>query len=58
MPVNNIHHEDDHHGVLSRIIKDIAHAYDWLAGPPMSELDRTKREIAEARPYSNRSTIV
>ena len=57
MPVNNIHREDEHHGVFSRIVKDIAHAHDWLAGPAMTEHDRIVREIAEVRPYINRNVI-
>ncbi len=59
MLVQNTHHgEDHHHGILSKIVKDLFVAYDWLSGPPMTDHDRTNREIAEARPYTNRDMLV
>ena len=41
---------DQMDGVLTKIVKDIANAFDWLSGPPMTERDRMTREQAEAPP--------
>ena len=32
---------------FSKLIKEVGHVHDWLAGPAMSEHDRVEREIAE-----------
>ena len=44
------HNEDHKDSLLTRIVKDITIAYDWLSGPGMTERDRLSRDIAEARP--------
>ena len=58
MPVNNTHRVDEHHGIFFRIVKDIAHAHDWLAGPAMTEHNRIVRDIAEARSHINRNVFL
>ncbi len=45
-------HKPNHTGELfSKLIKEIGHVHDWLAGPAMSEHDRLEREIAESDSY-------
>ena len=44
-----IHIKPIHTGeVFSKLIKEVGHVHDWLAGPAMSEHDRLEREIAES----------
>ena len=44
-----IHIKPNHTGeVFSKLIKEVGHVYDWLAGSGMSERDKQQRELAEA----------
>ncbi len=44
----SIHFHKPHTNELfSKLIKEVSHVHDWLAGPAMSEHDRIEREIAE-----------
>ena len=44
----SIHFHKPHTNELfSKLIKEVGHVHDWLAGPAMSEHDRIEREIAE-----------
>lgn len=45
----HVHFDHHHGGLFSRIARDLGAAYDWLAGPAMSEQERLDRELAEAR---------
>ena len=50
MAVHGHKHQEHHHaGLITRLAHDIVVAYDWLSGPAMSERDRMKRDLAEAR---------
>ncbi len=41
-------HRPNHTGeLISKLLKEVVHVHDWLAGPAMSEHDRLEREIAE-----------
>ena len=45
-------HKPIHTGeVFSKLIKEVGHVHDLLAGSPMSEHDRLEREIAESVGY-------
>ena len=45
-------HKPNHTGELfSKLIKEVSHVHDFLAGPAMSEQDRLEREIAESNGY-------
>ena len=45
-------HKPNHTGELfSKLIKEVGHVHDLLAGPAMSEQDRLVREIAESNGY-------
>ena len=37
--------------LFSKLIKEVGHVHDLLAGPAMSEQDRLVREIAESNDY-------
>jgi hypothetical protein len=37
-------------GLLARIARDIASLNHWLSGPPMAELERKNRVLAETEP--------
>ncbi len=42
-------HKPNHTNELfSKLIKEVGHVHDLLAGPAMSEHDRLEREIAES----------
>ncbi len=41
-------HKPQTNEVFSKLIKEVGHVHDWLAGPSMSEHDRLEREIAES----------
>jgi len=36
--------------VLHHMEEGVVAAYDWLSGPPMSEKQRTERQLAETAP--------
>ncbi len=40
---------DQTDSVLTKIVKDIASAYDWLSGPPMTARDRLTRDLFEVQ---------
>ncbi len=41
-------HRPNHTGeLISKLLKEVVHVHDWLAGPAMSEHDKLEREIAE-----------
>ena len=44
-------HRHDEKGILLKIGHQLAHVYDWISGPAMSEHERIQREIAESEPY-------
>ncbi len=44
---------DQTDSVLTKIVKDITSAYDWLSGPPMSERGRVTRDLAEVQPTNS-----
>ncbi len=43
----NFHKPNHTNELFSKLIKEVGHVHDWLAGPAMSEHDRVIREIAE-----------
>ena len=45
----HVHLDHNHEGLFSRIARDLGAAYEWLAGPSMSEQERANRELAEIR---------
>ncbi len=45
----HIHLDHNHDGLFNRIARDLGAAYDWLAGPALSEQERVNRALAEAR---------
>ena len=45
----HFHFDHNHDGLLTRIARDLGVAYDWLAGPGLSDQERLNRELAEAR---------
>ena len=49
----HIDHDPDR--LLSRISRELTVAYDWFAGPAMSDQERLNRELAQTRSskYSN-----
>ena len=53
----SIHFHKPNHTLelFSKLVKEVSHAHDWLAGPPMSEQDKMQRELFEnqARWVSN-----
>lgn len=44
----SVHWDHRHDGLFSRMARELGAAYDWLAGPAMSEQARLRRELAEA----------
>ena len=44
----NIHKPNHTNELFSKLIKEVGHVHDWLAGPAMSEHDRLEREVAES----------
>ena len=34
--------------LFSKLVREVSHVHDWLAGPAMSEHARLEREIAES----------
>jgi hypothetical protein len=55
-----LHHKSsDHHqeGLLNLITKDIVAVYEWLAGPPMSEQERTNRLLEETRTLRDKNLV-
>ena len=45
----HVHIDHHHDGFLTRLSRDLGHALDWMAGPPMSEQQRYDRLQAEVR---------
>ena len=43
------HQEQHHSGLVTRIVHDVAVAYDWLSGPAMSERERVQRQLYESQ---------
>ena len=42
-------HKATHTGeLISKLVREVSHIHDWLAGQAMSEHDRLEREIAES----------
>ena len=38
--------------LFGKLVREVAHAHDWLTGPARSEHDRLAREIAESQGWS------
>ncbi|MCH7686865.1 MAG: hypothetical protein IH899_09320 [Planctomycetes bacterium] len=38
--------------LLTKMVHGLEAVYDWFSGPPTTERDRLRRDIAEARPRS------
>ncbi len=52
------HLEDHTHSLITRIVKDVAIAYDWLSGPAMTERDRIRRDVAESHPTTATQSLI
>lgn len=52
------HLEGHTDSLITKIMKDVAHAYDWLAGPAMTERDRIRRDVAESHPVTPTQSLI
>ena len=49
--------QDHEKGMFPRLGHQIAHVYDWLAGPGMSDQERMSRILAETEPIRQVSRL-
>ena len=40
---------DNHEGLLTRLLRDLARLNDWLSGPAMTDHDRLRRSLEETQ---------
>ena len=56
----SVNTEHNHTGLFGRVAHDAWAAVEWLAGPAMSEQERTERAVAEFQrfKYDTRATLL
>ena len=47
--LDSIHFDHNHEGFFARVTHGMGSALEWATGPGMSEQQRVRRELAEAR---------